>query len=53
MKGNHPRIIPVEFGDNPPSGLGVDVDESKLLTDNGQRTTDDGHHRITIKLRNK
>ena len=26
-------IIPVKFGDNPPCGLGGDVDISKLLTE--------------------
>ena len=45
LYGDHPRIIPVKFGDNPPSGLG-DVVQSKLLTDNGQ--INDRHHRITI-----
>ena len=33
-KKDHLRIIPVKFGDNPPSGLG-DVVYSKLLTVDG------------------
>ena len=39
LKGDHPGIIPMKFGDNPPFGLGVDVVQSTLLTDHG-RTTD-------------
>ena len=40
-KKDHLRIIPVKFGDNPPSGLG-DVVYSKLLTVDGRLTTDAG-----------
>ena len=32
LKGDHPRIIPVKFGDNLPSVLGGD----ELLTDDGR-----------------
>ena len=32
---DHPRIIPVKFGDNPPCGLGGDFAQSNLLTDDG------------------
>ena len=31
----------MNFGDNPPSGLGGDVVLNKLLTDDGQRTSSD------------
>ena len=44
MKGDHPRIISVKFGDNPPSDLGGDVAQSKLLTD--EQWTADNRHRI-------
>ena len=44
VKGDHPRIIPVKFGDNPPSDLGGDVAQSKLLTD--EQWTADNRHRI-------
>ena len=33
---NHPRIIPVKFDDNPPSGLGGDLKQ----IDDGWRMTD-------------
>ena len=41
LKGDYPRIIPVKFGETPPSGLGGDVIYRELLTD-------EGHPMITI-----
>ena len=46
LKENLPKIFPVKFGEIPPSSLGGDVVESKLLTD-GRWTDDDRHQRFT------
>ena len=35
---DHPRIIPVKFGESPSCGLGGDVPYIKLLTDDAQTT---------------
>ena len=49
MESKSLNIIPVKFGEIPPSGLG-DILYNKLLTDNGRR--DDGHPMITIAHHN-
>ena len=40
LKEDHPRIIPVKFGEIPTSGLGGDVVQSKLMTVTDNRPMD-------------
>jgi len=43
LVGDHPRIIPVKFGQNPMSGFrGEDVSVKKFTHDARRRTTDKG-----------